>query len=431
MPFALTRRAHAKTTSKPASLVMNDGFRQAFDCLEKTNEHLLLTGKAGTGKSTFLDWFRLNTDKQVAVVAPTGVAALNVRGQTIHSLFQLKPCFQHPASTLKLYGENAALLRHIDTLIVDEISMVRADVFDAMAQLLTRYGKKRSQPFGGTQLCLMGDMRQLPPVISGQESDLFYQFYTGATVLHAKAWQQAPFQTIEFTDIYRQTDPAFVAALNAVREGEVSADVLHYLNARHQPEQTPDDVVVLTARVNTAEALNTRMLQALTAKPVTYTATRKGTFSRDKTDKLPSPEHLTLKVGAQVMFTKNDAGNRRWVNGTLGKVMDLQADSITVRTENEVVEVERESWQSVRFGVAPDGSMVEDETGRYTQFPLMLAWAITIHKSQGKTLDKVVLDLEGGAFAPGQLYVALSRARRYEGLWLKRKITLRDLVSYR
>jgi hypothetical protein len=275
----------------------------------------------------------------------------------------------------------------------------------------------------------MGDLLQLPPVVGTSESDTFYQFYTGASVLHARAWETAGCVPVEFTDIFRQQDPVFIDALNKIRSGDADAGVLDYLNQRYVPETgIPADVVVLTARAATAENLNTRMLHALSGKAVVYNGVRKGTFARDNADKLPSPEQLVLKPGAQVMFTKNDGGGRRWVNGTLGKVVSLEQDVITVRTESDVVEVQRESWQSVRFGIAPDGSVEEDETGRYTQFPLMHAWAITIHKSQGKTLDKVVIDLEGGAFAPGQLYVALSRARRYEGLWLKRRITQRDVL---
>lgn len=418
----------ATPTTDAPDLTITPAFAAARAALE-AGRNVLLTGKAGTGKTTFLDWFRQQTDKNIAVVAPTGVAALNVRGQTIHSFFELKPGFLTPDHRFRI--RNRKLFKALDLLIVDEISMVRADLFDAMAAILKQYGPHPRQPFGGVQICLVGDLLQLPPIISPGEREAFHHLYQGPYFFQAQSWQPEQFTTIAFDDVFRQRDPAFVALLNQIRAGVRTPDVLTALNQRVGELTVTEGVVTLTTTNARAAQINELRMAALPHTGRVYTGDVAGTFTASGQN-LPAPEALLLKPGAQVMFTRNDVPGRRWVNGTLGVVRHLEADAVIVEVERgdrpRLYEVEREMWKAVKYRLdEASGEIAEEETGHYTQFPLTPAWAVTIHKSQGKTLDRVLIDLDRGAFAPGQLYVALSRCRTLANLTLSRPISLSDI----
>jgi|CXWL01.1.fsa_nt_gi ATP-dependent exoDNAse (exonuclease V) alpha subunit len=398
-------------------------FGHAFDLLENTTQNIFLTGKAGTGKSTFLQYFRENTEKQIAVVAPTGVAALNVSGQTIHSLFRLSPRFVDQDA---IKYDRRKIFKELELLIIDEISMVRADVFDGINRFL-QLARKNNEPFGGVQICAIGDLFQLPPIVSNEEKEFFAQYYSSPFFFATKSYESAKFQTIQFSTIHRQNDAVFINILNAIRSGNCNKDSLAILESRVKPKATPaQGTLVLTTTNALAENINSKRLAQLTADIHIYNGEIKGEFGM-KGARLPSPEQLELKVGAQVMFVKNDSDGR-WVNGTIGIVESLADEEIKVRVGDIIHDVEQEKWKTIGYEFSEiEGKILEKTLGSYAQFPLMLAWAVTIHKSQGKTLDRVIIDLGSGAFAAGQLYVALSRCRTLSGIALKQPVTKNDI----
>lgn len=412
---------------KPAApgqeITVTPEFQRAFDLLETTWQNVFLTGKAGTGKSTFLHYFREHTRKKIAVVAPTGVAALNVQGQTIHSLFRLTPRFVNP---VEIKPDRRRLFKELELLIIDEISMVRADVFDGIDQFL-RLARKNNKPFGGVQLCVIGDLFQLPPIVSTEEKTFFAQYYQSPFFFGTKAYADASFKAVEFSTIHRQNDPAFIQMLNAIRSGICDETQLLTINSRVNFKVVPaSGTLVLTTTNALAEDINNIRLTLLPDKSHQYEGVLKGEFGL-KGPRLPAPQQLIVKTGAQVMFVKND-GDRRWVNGTIGIVEKLDDDIITVKTETGIWEVEREKWKTTGYEFDEvQNRIVEKTLGSYTQFPLILSWAITIHKSQGKTFERVIIDLGTGAFAAGQLYVALSRCKSLSGIALKQPITQDDI----
>lgn len=399
-------------------------FSHAFNLLENTKSNIFLTGKAGTGKSTFLKYFRENTEKKIAVVAPTGVAALNVQGQTIHSLFRFVPRFIKPE---ELKYDRRKIFKELQLLIIDEISMVRADIFDGINRFL-QLARKNKEPFGGVQVCVIGDLFQLPPIISNGEKEFFAQYYDSPFFFATQAYEDANFETIQFSTIHRQNDGEFIRILNAIRTGNCDKDSLAILEKRVNPKVTPaPGTLVLTSTNALAENINNSKLAQLAGKSHQYEGEIKGEFGL-KDARLPSPEQLELKVGAQVMFVKNDSDGR-WVNGTIGIVESLGDEEIRVRVGDITHKVEQEKWSSIGYEFSEiEGKIVEKTLGSYMQFPLMLAWAVTIHKSQGKTLERVIIDLGNGAFAAGQLYVALSRCKTLTGIALKQPVTRRDIL---
>jgi ATP-dependent exoDNAse (exonuclease V) alpha subunit len=399
-------------------------FAQAFALLENTKSNIFLTGKAGTGKSTFLKYFRENTEKQIAVVAPTGVAALNVQGQTIHSMFRFAPRFIDPA-TLKY--DRRKIFKELELLIIDEISMVRSDIFEGIDRFL-QLARKNKEPFGGVQICVIGDLFQLPPIISNEEKEFFAQYYDSPFFFSTPAYKNADFQTIQFSTIHRQNDAQFIHILNSIRSGNCDSDSLSILEKRVNPKVTPaPGTLVLTTTNALAENINNSKLRQLTHASHSYEGNLKGEFGLNGA-RLPSPQQLELKVGAQVMFVKNDSDGR-WVNGTIGIIESLGSEEIKVRVGDTIHNVKEEKWTSLGYEFSEiEGKIVEKTLGSYTQFPLMLAWAVTIHKSQGKTLERAIIDLGNGAFAPGQLYVALSRCKSLSGIALKQPITKRDIL---
>lgn len=406
-----------------APVTITPEFQAVFDLLEHGRQNVFLTGKAGTGKSTFLHYFRDHTQKNVAVVAPTGVAALNVGGQTIHSFFRLKPTF---VDIMALKPVRSRVLKDLELLIIDEISMVRADIFEGIDKSL-KLARKNNKPFGGVQVCVIGDLFQLPPVISRGEREFYSQHYTSPFFFCAPAYAAAHFTPVQFTTIHRQSDNTFITLLNAIRAGTCDDAALDIINARVNKRVTAaPGTLVLTTTNALADDMNDAKLESLPGIARSYQGARSDGFGVTGA-RLPAPEDLELKINAQVMFVKNDSAGR-WVNGTIGIVKKLASDTIVIAIGDTEYEVEPEKWQTIGYEFSVEEEKIVEKTlGTYTQFPLILAWAVTIHKSQGKTLDRVIIDLGSGAFAPGQLYVALSRCRTLEGIALKQPVTHDDI----
>jgi ATP-dependent exoDNAse (exonuclease V) alpha subunit len=383
--------------------------------MEKTRQHLFITGRAGTGKSVLLRYFREHTRKKVVVAAPTGIAALNVRGQTIHSLFRLDLRLQRHGK-LNPNSRVCSLLKRIDILIIDEISMVRADLLDAIDERL-REAFRNDLPFGGVQVIMFGDPYQLPPVVDEGLVKYFEKVHQGYFFFNALVWRQTEFKIYELTQIFRQKDPVFQQILNAVRDGTVTDEQIEQLNKHCNQSSEPDDGTVTLATTNAlVTTINQRRLNQLPDKLHEYQAVITGEMKRAA---FPTEENLELKVGAQVVLLKNDKGGR-WVNGTVGMIEKLAEEKIDVRVNDVVYALERETWEEVVYTYDFDTQKVEEKvTSSFTQFPIRLAWALTIHKSQGQTYESVALNLATATFAPGQLYVALSRCTNLERLYLK------------
>ena len=414
---------------------------QKLDFVEElvlyTDSHIFLTGKAGTGKTTFLKNLPLKTYKRMVVVAPTGVAAINAGGQTIHSFFQL-PFGPLPpnASTItaqlhRMKKQKLNLMRSLDLLIIDEISMVRADVLDAIDAVLRRV--RRSQKlFGGVQLLMIGDVHQLAPVAKPEEWEVLSPYYDTPYFFGSQVLRKAPYVCVELEHIYRQHDDDFITLLNKVRNNRMDADCVRLLNTRFKPDFKPKDnegYITLTTHNYQADQINESKLEAIKEKPLKFKAVVHGTFPENT---YPTKEELELKVGAQVMFVKNDPNpEKAFFNGKIGRLVDYDEDegTLTVESEGEHITVPRLKWQNMEYTINAENQEIEEnEIGSFTQIPLRLAWAVTIHKSQGLTFDKVIVDA-GQAFAHGQVYVALSRCTSLEGLVLKTRITSNALVN--
>ena len=436
---------------------------ELYRLIEDTREHVFVTGRAGTGKSTLLQHLAWNTDKQIAVCAPTGVAALNVEGQTIHSLFRL-PIGLIADSDLDQPEPARKIMNAIDTLVIDEISMVNADVMDAIDRSLRQARRRRSEPFGGVQVVMFGDPYQLSPVPPrGDERRYIDDHYRSFWFFDAQVWAGpsagaagnggdgairsdglldlgrvgAPLNIRELREIHRQADDGFKAMLNAVRYGVVTAEIAGALNAAGaRPVPAPTDgeppIITLATRNDIVNRINQRHLDALPGPVQTARAEITGDFGRGDAG-YPADAELQLKVGAQVMFLRNDLGGRgdgpRWVNGSIGTVTRIAGGTVRVELDGEEVDVEPAVWERFRYAYDPaTRKLTRDIVAEFTQFPLRLAWAVTIHKSQGKTYDRAVIDLGSGAFAPGQTYVALSRLTSLDGLYLTRPLRPSDIL---
>lgn len=411
----------------------------ADDFVRQTGCSVFLTGKAGTGKTTFLRRMRAELRKQVAVVAPTGVAAINADGVTIHSFFRLPftpfvPTREGARNLLSKQNVTATqrrVFQTLEVLIIDEVSMVRADVLDAMDAVLRHYRYRRDKPFGGVQVVFIGDMYQLSPVVTGEEWQLLSQYYETPYFFHSQALRQRMPVYIELDHIFRQTNRQFINLLNEVRNNRLTSEGLNLLRMRYQPDFRPkasEGYITLTTHNKKADIINADEMAKIKKPAFAYRAHVVGDFPEKS---YPNDELLQLKVGAKVMFIANDAGEvRRYYNGKLGTVTRLDDDGIGVCCdgEGETIAVQPETWENIRYSVdKATNQIVEEKLGSYTQFPLRLAWAITIHKSQGLTFDRVVVDA-GSAFAPGQVYVALSRCRTLDGIVLTTPINERSLA---
>lgn len=418
---------------------MNEQFEEALRLLNTTRRSLFITGRAGTGKSTLLKHFRNNTEKQAVVLAPTGVSALNVKGQTIHSFFGFAPNIR-PDQVGKEKPTKALMdiLIHLDVMIIDEVSMVRADLMDCIDQALRTF-LETSEPFGGVQMVFIGDLHQLPPVLTRDEKAEFMNLYPSPYFFDAKVFQEAHFDTLELMEVYRQSDKNFVQLLNKVRSNEATHWDLQALNARvmKDPDGFHDkdhSYITLTTTNKAADEINAKRLERLHAGLEHYAAEVSGEFTNRNQ---PTKAELKLKRGAQIMMLNNDMEGR-WVNGSIGKIEKITFDGATcedvlhVRLEGakNTVEVKPYKWELHKYSWDDEkGEMKQDTIGSFRQYPMRLAWAITIHKSQGKTFDKVVVDVGRGTFAHGQLYVALSRCRSMEGLLLHKPIQSRHIWS--
>ncbi|GAA4971492.1 PIF1 family DEAD/DEAH box helicase [Algibacter aquimarinus] len=414
--------------SIPDNLVITDEFQEAFDLMDKTRESVFITGKAGTGKSTLLKYFRKKTRKNIVILAPTGIAALQVNGQTIHSFFRFPPRFIK-LNTISKNEQRSELFQKLDTLIIDEISMVSADIIDGIDKSLKLH-RNSNLPFGGVQMVFFGDLFQLPPVVVGKELNEFYNNHFGSPYFFsANTFNNYSFKKIELQKIFRQAgDTTFIDILNQVRKNQIHDDTLETLNERVVPGFLPqrDDYFVTLCTTNkVADGENARRLEGINAKSYFYEADISSNFD---TKSIPTSEVLELKEGSQVMLLKNDSG-KRYVNGSIGKIKKLTDDKIIVSVNGMSIELEKAEWEQVEYKYDKETKKIEPiVTGTFSQYPLKLAWAITIHKSQGQTFDQVVIDLGNGAFAHGQTYVALSRCTSLNGIILKRNVQWTDII---
>ena len=410
-------------------LSLSNEFTGILDQLEYTKDSLFITGRAGTGKSTLLQIFRNTTKKRVVVLAPTGVAALNIRGQTIHSFFGLPPrIINHKEIERR---KNYRMYQNIDMIIIDEISMVRADLLDNINYFL-KVNRQNTQPFGGVQMIFFGDLFQLPPVVSTlPEKEYFRTYYQSPYFFSANALQELSIKMVELHHVYRQEERSFIQLLDSIRLNQMDYDDFMYLNERHQP--IPEDrsfYITLSARNDNANRINENELKALTEPAVHFLASVEGEFNPQL---YPTDLDLVLKKGAQVMFVKND-NQKRFVNGTIGIVEEVTETCIKVKTLDDThseksIELEKQEWEIIRYEMNPKEptNITSKIVGTFKQYPLKLAWAITIHKSQGKTFERVIIDMGRGAFESGQTYVALSRCTTLNGVILTQPITNRDI----
>lgn len=406
------------------NLNLTPEFCHAVDLLERGGCNLFITGRAGTGKSTLLQHFRAATRKKVAVLAPTGVAAVNVGGETIHSFFGFKPDIT-PDRVKKLSQTKQELYKKIDAVVIDEISMVRADLLDAVARFLELNGRVSDRPFGGVQMVLFGDLYQLPPVVQKKEEELFRGYYESPYFFSAGSFESMGLEWIDLTKVFRQTDEAFLEILNRIRNGTVLDSDLTRLNARVWEESDTaslDDFIFLTTTNSRASAINRNQLDRLPSKKQTFTGSVIGNFDAAS---FPTDHELELKEGAQVMLLNNDSLDR-WVNGTIARITKIDAGRerlIVTLPDGSEEEVNPYRWDMFHFELDKKSQRpIPVSVGQFVQFPVRLAWAITIHKSQGLTFNKAVIDLSHPTFAHGQLYVALSRLRTLAGLILTRPV---------
>lgn len=427
----------------------NQYFEMASQFVNQTGQHLFLTGKAGTGKTTFLRYIKEHSPKKLAVLAPTGVAAINAGGSTLHSFFQLpfgsflplpatesmegnfydrRKLLQH----LRLNSSKRDLMQELELLIIDEVSMVRADLLDAVDSVLRHIRRQPNLPFGGVQMLYIGDLSQLPPVVNEQDWKVLGNHYQGPFFFHAHALQQNPPLFLELKKIYRQSDETFIRILNNIRNQTLGAAELEHLNSYYRPDFVPEEkgeYITLTTHNAKADIINSKELQKLPGKTHTFDAQVEGEFNESA---YPAERKLQLKEGAQIMFIRNDKGeNRRFYNGKIGTIKRIRSGKIYVvfPDEEEELLVEKESWKNVRYRYQQNSDQIEEEEkGSFTQFPLRLAWAITIHKSQGLTFHKAIIDA-GKSFAAGQVYVALSRLSSLDGLVLYSPIHAHSIRS--
>lgn len=411
-----------------SNIELNPEFRQALQLMEDSASHLLITGRAGTGKSTLLEYFRENTRKKAVVLAPTGVAAVNVGGQTIHSFFRFKPSVTPASIKRKKKSETgkSRLYKKLSTIIIDEVSMVRADLLDCIDKFLRYNGPDEHLPFGGIQMIFIGDLYQLPPVVTSGERDIFKSHYASPYFFSAKVFESLDVTFIELEKVYRQKDDEFVRLLNAIRNRSVTDDDLAGFNRRFDPEfEPPRDsfYLYLTSTNALADEINDKRLLELPGKTWRAQGVIEGDFGKEY---LPTAVEIKLKKGAQIMLLNNDSAGQ-WINGTIGKIRRFEKDDegdevIVADLDNgDTARITPHTWKIYRFFIK-DNELQSEEVGAFTQYPVRLAFAVTIHKSQGKTFENVIIDIGRGTFAHGQMYVALSRCTTLQGIVLKQPL---------
>jgi len=397
-----------------------------YKLINEEGINAFITGRAGTGKSLLLKYFVENSSKNTAVVAPTGVAAINIGGQTIHSLFKLPPELQD-FNKIQVDFRTKELLKNLDTLVIDEISMVRADLIEAM-NIKLQLAKGSGLPFGGVQIVMFGDLYQLPPIVEdGQLGRFFDHNFGGAYFFNAPIFKELEYRILELSQIFRQTDKEFIGILNAIRTGTQTQEMLDKLNKRTETALPKSGFITLAGHNSTVTTINNRKLSELPSEEKVYIAEITGEMN-EKT--FPTDKELKLKIGAQVMLLKNDKKKpRRWVNGTIGVITGLTDDIVRVSIDGVEHTIQKESWEAFRYFYDHNTRKIEKEAvSSFRQYPLKLAWAVTIHKSQGQTFKSVALDMSKRAFATGQTYVALSRCQSLQGLYLLSPIKQEDIL---
>ena len=409
----------------PENFELSKEFEDISEQIEHSDDNFYITGKAGSGKSTLLSYYRTITQKKVAVLAPTGVAAIRVKGQTIHSFFRFPPKVMQTKHIRKVWDQD--ILLNLEVLIIDEISMVRADVFDAIDYSLRVHRKKLTKPFGGVQLVVFGDLFQLPPVVNFDESDILRRLYpNGSFFFQSNIFQDSHFHKIELQHIYRQKDEYFIQLLNGIRDGSITNSELNDINesVSHKVNMQEGKIILTTTNAQ-ANKFNQDYLSQVPGEEFNFKAQAQGNFGKEI---FPTAEFLRLKQGAQVLMIKNDP-EKRWVNGSIGKIHSIAEKKIKVFIDGKIYEVRKEKWERIQYKYDDSKEEISEEVvGAFKQYPIRLAWAITIHKSQGQTFDKVIIDMSRGAFAAGQLYVAMSRCKTLDGVELVRPIVKKDIM---
>lgn len=408
---------------------LTEEFKDTLCLMEETKRNLFITGKAGTGKSTLLKHFCKVTKKKIVVLAPTGVAAVNVQGNTIHSFF-LFPFGVLRRDDVESLHHKAEIFENLDALVIDEISMVRADLLDAIDHSL-RMNIGKNLPFGGVQLIAFGDLFQLPPVVVGHERAYMNDQYEGPFFFNAHSFEEADFQIVQLSRIFRQKEKTFQDLLNKVRDNDVTLDDLQLLNSRCCIDDNKEEPAITLASTNAiVNRINSLQLDKVMGDEESYQAKIKGSFQEKD---CPIDKNLKLKVGAQVMFVKNDSETpRRWVNGTIGTITKLSESYVKVKVGKKEHIVQKDSWEIYDYKYDSQLKSIEKfEKGSFSQIPLKLAWAVTIHKSQGKTFEKVIIDLGNGAFTHGQTYVALSRCTKFDKMYLRMPLRRSDFITDR
>ncbi len=415
-----------QTIAKPEFIRLTDEQENIKNLIEESQHNFFITGKAGTGKSTLLQEFKKQSKKQIVLVAPTGIAALNIGGQTIHSLFGIKPADIIEAGTLRTTKAVRDTLAKVDTVIIDEVSMLRADLMDAMDEVL-RFSKRSEQAFGGVQVLMFGDLFQLPPVVRGKDAEKYFQEnYGGVYFFNAKVWQQTKLEICELSkNIRQENDQKFTSLLNQIRNKSIDAEGLACLNQRTRFKADAHEEIILALTNKAVDSINSSKLAALNTEEFSYQAEISGTLRESE---FPTEKNLKLKLGARVMLLKNNK-EEGYANGSLATVVELNSKAIFLDINGTEIELKPASWQKIKYFFNEETGKVEEEIiSSFKQFPIKLAWAITVHKSQGQTLENVTLDMGYGAFAHGQTYVALSRCRSLNDLHLKKPIKEKDLI---
>ena len=400
-------------------------FKEPLELMENSNKHLFITGKAGSGKSSLLRYFKDVTKKNIITLAPTGIAAINVGGQTIHSFFSFPLGFIYEEQVKKLYRDKKKIIKNLDIILIDEISMVRADMLDAIDYSLRINRKKMNTPFGGVRMIMFGDIFQLPPVVEKSMKQLLEQYYSHSYFFNANVIDQIDLHRVQLNKIYRQSDKKFIDLLGRIRLNKCNPEDIETLNQRIITEDPENKYTTLTTTNRDAERINRNFLNKIDSRQYRYPATMSKNY---KPSLYPTEESLSLKQGARVILLNNDK-DKRWVNGTITEIAEVSKNSIKVRVEEDIHILEKFTWEKVKYVFDDDSQEIKQEIdGSFKQYPLKLAWAITIHKSQGQTFEKVIIDIGHGAFSPGQLYVALSRCQSLEGIALTKPLRLSDII---
>ena len=413
-------------TELPDKFILTDEFKEFCKLINDTSTNLFITGKAGSGKSTLLEYFRQNTEKNIATLAHQGITAIKAKGQTIHSFFKFRPHFISDQDIKILIGDKKEVLQNLDTILIDEISMVRADLFDAI-NLSLKKNKKNNKPFGGVQIILFGDVMQIDPIVSSVEKEVMEKFYpNGRFFFNSNIYKEVNFKQIELTKIFRQSDETFINLLNKIRINKTTNSDLLILNKRIVTYDTvPEGTIVLAPTNRKVDDINNTNLYKLKTPTYNYNAIIKGSW---KEKEYPVKKEIILKEGAQVMITKNDTDEpKKWVNGTLGVICSLSKDKIKIKIKDKIFYLGKTKWDKYVHQFIGN-KISRKSVGSFIQFPLKLAWAVTIHKSQGQTFDNVAIDLDTGSFAHGQTYVALSRSKTLDGISLLKKINEKDII---